>query len=106
MLQVKGVLDEFEKTAWAGLDTDRYSWTAVLHREQGGGVHVHILTARCDLETGRSLNIAPPYRHGRAGGPPGHHPDRAAGAGPARLGAVRPRRHRADAAGPGAVQPV
>ena len=70
MLQVKGVLDEFEKTAWAGLDAERYSWTAVLHREQGGGVHVHILTARCDLETGRSLNIAPPYRHGRAGGPP------------------------------------
>ena len=25
----------------------------------GGGVHVHILTARCDLKTGRSLNIAP-----------------------------------------------
>ena len=24
------------------------------------GVHVHVLTARCDLETGRSLNIAPP----------------------------------------------
>ena len=29
-------------------------------REHGGGVHVHILTARCDLETGKSLNIAPP----------------------------------------------
>ena len=24
------------------------------------GCHVHVLTARCDLETGRSLNIAPP----------------------------------------------
>ena len=32
----------------------------VLHREQGGGQHVHVLTARCDLETGKSLNIAPP----------------------------------------------
>ena len=58
--QIEAVLDEFEKTAWAGLDADRYSWTAVLHREQGGGVHVHLLTARCDLETGKSLNIAPP----------------------------------------------
>ncbi len=48
------------KTAWAGLEADRYSWTAVLHRERGGGVHVHILTARYDLETGKSLNIAPP----------------------------------------------
>ena len=58
--QIEAVLDEFEKTAWAGLEPDRYSWTAVLHREHGGGVHVHILTARCDLETGKSLNIAPP----------------------------------------------
>ncbi|MYA45529.1 MAG: relaxase/mobilization nuclease domain-containing protein [Acidobacteria bacterium] len=58
--QIGAVLDEFEKTAWAGLEPDRYSWTAVLHREHGDGVHVHVLTARCDLETGRSLNIAPP----------------------------------------------
>ncbi len=54
--QIEAVLDEFEKTAWAGLDPDRYSWTAVLHRERGGGVHAHILAAQCDLETGRSLN--------------------------------------------------
>ncbi len=58
--QIGAVLDEFEKTAWAGLEPDRYSWTAVLHRERGSGVHVHVLAAQCDLETGRSLNIAPP----------------------------------------------
>ena len=58
--QINAVLDEFEKIVWAGLDADRYSWTAVLHREDGGGVHVHVLTARCDLETDKSLNIAPP----------------------------------------------
>ena len=29
--QIEAVLDEFEKTAWAGLEPDRYSWTAVLH---------------------------------------------------------------------------
>ncbi len=58
--RIGAVLDEFEKTAWAGLEPDRYAWTAVLHREHGGGVHVHVLTARCDLETGKSLNIAPP----------------------------------------------
>ena len=58
--QIGAVLDEFEKTAWAGLEPDRYAWTAVLHREHGTGVHVHVLTARCDMETGRSLNIAPP----------------------------------------------
>ena len=54
------MLDEFERTAWAGLEPDRYAWAAVLHRERGGGAHVHVLAARCDLETGRSLNIAPP----------------------------------------------
>ena len=43
-----------------GLEPERYSWTAVLHRERGGGVHAHILAAQCDLDTGRSLNIAPP----------------------------------------------
>ena len=57
---IEAVVDEFEKTAWAGLEPDRYAWTAVLHREEGGGAHVHVLAARCDLETGRSLNIAPP----------------------------------------------
>ena len=58
--QIGEVLDEFERTAWAGLEPDRYAWAAVLHRERGGGAHVHVLAARCDLETGRSLNIAPP----------------------------------------------
>ena len=58
--QIETVLDAFEKTAWAGLEPDRYAWAAVLHRERGGGTHVHVLAARCDLETGRSLNIAPP----------------------------------------------
>ena len=54
------VLDEFEQTAWAGLEPDRYAWAAVQHRAATGGVHVHVLAARCDLETGKSLNIAPP----------------------------------------------
>ncbi len=58
--QIEAILDAFEKTAWAGLEPDRYAWAAVLHREEGGGAHVHVLAARCDLETGRSLNIAPP----------------------------------------------
>ncbi len=54
------VLDEFEQSAWAGLAPDRYAWAAVQHRAATGGVHVHVLAARCDLETGKSLNIAPP----------------------------------------------
>ena len=58
--EIEAVLDAFEETAWAGLEFDRYAWAAVLHREKGRGAHVHVLAARCDLETGRSLNIAPP----------------------------------------------
>ena len=59
-VQIEAVLDEFEQTAWAGLEPDRYAWTAVQHDEPTGAVHVHILAARVDLETGKSLNIAPP----------------------------------------------
>ena len=58
--EIERVIDEFEKTAWAGLDPDRYVWAVVLHRDDDGGVHVHLFAARCDLATGLSLNIAPP----------------------------------------------
>ena len=30
--QIARALDEFERTAWAGLDPGRYAWAAVLHR--------------------------------------------------------------------------
>ena len=53
-------VDDFERLAWAGLEPDRYAWCAVRHEEESGGVHVHVLAARVDLETGKSLNIAPP----------------------------------------------
>ena len=58
--ELERFVDEFEKTAWAGLGRDRYVWAVVLHRDDDGGVHVHLIAARCDLATGRSLNIAPP----------------------------------------------
>ena len=60
--QIDQVLDSFEVHAWSGLDADRACWCAVEHREPDS-VHVHILAARCDLETGRALNIAPPGHH-------------------------------------------
>ena len=59
--QIERTVDEFEKFAWAGMAPDRYAWTAVKHRDSnGGGVHVHVVAARYDLATGKSLNIAPP----------------------------------------------
>ena len=36
--QIDKVLEEFEKTAWAGLEPDRYAWSAVQHRDARGGV--------------------------------------------------------------------
>ena len=58
--ELERFVDEFEKSAWPGLDRDRYVWAAVLHRDDDGGVHLHFFAARCDLATGLSLNIAPP----------------------------------------------
>lgn len=58
--QIDEVLDKFESLAWAGLDSDRYAWSAVRHDGEKGGVHVHIMAARVDLQSGKSQNIAPP----------------------------------------------
>ena len=58
--QIDEVLDNFERLAWAGLEPERYAWSAVRHDEPSGGTHVHIMAARVDLQTGKSLNIAPP----------------------------------------------
>lgn len=58
--EIAAVLADWEALAFAGLEPDRYAFTAVLHREIGGGVHIHTIAARVDLETGNSLNIAPP----------------------------------------------
>lgn len=53
--EVEEVLDDFERTAFAGLEPDQYCWTAVSH-----GDHVHVLVARAELTSGKSMNIAPP----------------------------------------------
>ena len=58
--QIEAVLDAFGEATWVGLEPDRYAWAPVLHHEEDGGAHVQVLAARCDLDTGRSPNIAPP----------------------------------------------
>lgn len=54
---INAVLNDFEQAAFAGLDPDQYSYTAISH-----GSHVHFLVARTELRTGLALNIAPPNR--------------------------------------------
>lgn len=58
--EIAQVLEEWESAAFAGLNSDQYATCAVLHRDDDGTPHVHTLTARVELTTGKALNIAPP----------------------------------------------
>lgn len=57
---ISEVLDSFEQHAFAGLQPSQYHLTAVMHTEDSGAKHIHVLVPRMELETGKSLNIAPP----------------------------------------------
>lgn len=58
--EVTKIIEEFEKTAFPGLDPEQYCWGIVRHDDNSGGFHLHILIARVDLRTGKSFNPAPP----------------------------------------------
>lgn len=58
--QINEVLNEFEAHAFAGLDQSQYHLFAVLHTDDDGSKHIHVLTPRLDIQSGKSLNIAPP----------------------------------------------
>lgn len=57
---ISEVLDAFEQHAFVGLEPHQYHMTAVMHVEDSGAKHVHILVPRIELTSGKSLNIAPP----------------------------------------------
>ena len=58
--QIQEVLNDFERVAFAGLDSNQYTYYAVWHGESNGAGHIHIITPRVELQTGKSMNIAPP----------------------------------------------
>jgi 5S rRNA maturation endonuclease (ribonuclease M5) len=58
--EIEQVLEDFERTAFAGLDRSQYTYSAILHQEADGSKHVHLFMPRIELLSGRSLNIAPP----------------------------------------------
>lgn len=66
--QQREVMDEFERTAFAGLDPEQYDvlWVRHSHTE-GGRVELHFVTPRMELTSGRALNIAPPGWEGLYG---------------------------------------
>lgn len=58
--QVLEVLNNFEEHAFAGLEQSQYHLFAVLHTDDDGSKHIHVLAPRLDIQSGKSLNIAPP----------------------------------------------
>ena len=54
------VLDLFEEHAFSGFRSEQYHMTAVMHADDDGSRHLHILIPRVELTTGKSLNVAPP----------------------------------------------
>ena len=58
--EIQAVMDDWERVAFAGLRKSQYTFCAVLHTEDDGSKHVHMIVPRVNLEDGRALNIAPP----------------------------------------------
>ena len=57
------IIDDFERAAFAGFDRDRFEVLWVRHRHTPNHRHeLHFLTPRIELQTGKSLNIAPPRK--------------------------------------------
>ena len=62
------VMDEFERAAFAGLESDQYNILWVRHSHTDGGrVELHFVTPRMELGSGRAFNIAPPGWQGLYG---------------------------------------
>lgn len=63
--QQQALIDSFEEYAFAGIESDSYNTLWVRHTHTGSDrVELHFVTPKVELETGKSLNIAPPGWHG------------------------------------------
>ena len=56
----KDIMDTFESTAFAGLERNQYDILWIRHTHTGRH-EMHFLVPRCELRTGKSLNISPPH---------------------------------------------
>lgn len=57
--QQQQVMNDFERLAFAGLESDQYNILWVRHTHEGN-VELHMVTPRLELDSGKSFNIAPP----------------------------------------------
>ena len=63
--QQQAIIDSFEEYAFAGINKDAYNTLWVRHTHTGSDrVELHFVTPKVELDTGKSLNIAPPGWHG------------------------------------------
>ncbi|MCC0179905.1 toprim domain-containing protein, partial [Waterburya agarophytonicola K14] len=61
----QAIIDSFEEYAFAGIKQDSYNTLWVRHTHTGSDrVELHFVTPKVELDTGKSLNIAPPGWHG------------------------------------------
>jgi Toprim-like/Relaxase/Mobilisation nuclease domain len=61
----QAIIDSFEEYAFAGINNDAYNTLWVSHTHTGSDrVELHFVTPKVELNTGKSLNIAPPGWHG------------------------------------------
>ena len=64
-LEQQAIIDSFEEYAFAGINQDSYNTLWVRHTHTGSDrVELHFVTPKVELDTGKSLNIAPPGWHG------------------------------------------
>ena len=57
--QIEEVIQEFEKTAFAGLEEDQYDVLWVKHEDKEK-TELHFIVPRAELASGKSMNIRPP----------------------------------------------
>ncbi len=58
--QQQALIDSFEEYAFAGIERENYNTLWVRHTHTGSDrVELHFVTPKVELETGKSLNIAP-----------------------------------------------
>ena len=64
-IEQQAIIDSFEEYAFAGINQDLYNTLWVRHTHTGNDrVELHFVTPKVELDTGKSLNIAPPGWHG------------------------------------------
>lgn len=60
VVEINELLYDFQMLAFAGLEGDQYTWSAVLHTDKNGTPHIHVIAPCVELRSGTSFNCAPP----------------------------------------------